>query len=65
MAMGILMERHKLSAEQAFDRLRSISSQRNVKLPVVAEKILYTGDSPEIAGDSQAAAPAMGSTHWT
>jgi hypothetical protein len=44
MAMGILMERHKLTHEQAFDRLRDLSQRSNVKLHDVAEQIIYTGD---------------------
>jgi AmiR/NasT family two-component response regulator len=45
MAMGILMERHRLTEEQAFDRLRALSQQSNVKLRDVAEQIVYTGDT--------------------
>jgi AmiR/NasT family two-component response regulator len=45
MAMGILMERHKLTHEQAFDRLRDLSQRSNVKLRDVAEQIIYTGDT--------------------
>jgi AmiR/NasT family two-component response regulator len=44
MAMGILMERHWVSQEQAFDRLRDLSMRSNVKLRDVAEQIIYTGD---------------------
>jgi AmiR/NasT family two-component response regulator len=46
MAMGILMERHRLTEEQAFQRLRDLSQRSNVKLREVAEQIVYTGDPP-------------------
>jgi AmiR/NasT family two-component response regulator len=45
MAMGILMERHRLTAEQAFDRLRDLSQRRNVKLRDIAERLIHTGDA--------------------
>jgi AmiR/NasT family two-component response regulator len=44
MAMGILMERHRLTEDQAFGRLRELSQRRNVKLRDLAEEIIYTGD---------------------
>jgi AmiR/NasT family two-component response regulator len=44
MAMGILMERHRFTEEQAFEQLRDLSQRRNVKLRDVAEQIIYTGD---------------------
>jgi AmiR/NasT family two-component response regulator len=44
MALGILMERHRLSEEQAFDRLRELSQRTNVKLRDLAEQFIYTGD---------------------
>ena len=44
MAVGILMERHRLTEEQAFDRLRDLSQRRNVKLRDLAEQMIYTGD---------------------
>jgi AmiR/NasT family two-component response regulator len=46
-AMGILMERHRLTQAQAFDRLRDLSQRRNVKLRDVAEEISYTGDTDQ------------------
>ena len=46
MAMGILMERHRLTAEQAFERLRELSQQRNVKLRDVADALVHTGEVP-------------------
>ena len=50
MAMGILMERHRLTQEQAFERLRELSQRSNVKLREVAEQIIYTGDTQELPG---------------
>ncbi len=47
MAMGILMERHRLTAEQAFDHLRDVSQRRNVKLRNVAEQLIYTGNTEQ------------------
>jgi AmiR/NasT family two-component response regulator len=44
MAMGILVERHRVTPEQALDRLRDLSQRNNVKLRDVAEHIIYTGD---------------------
>ena len=46
-AMGILMERHRLTQEQAFDRLRHLGQRSNVKLRDVAEQIIYTGDTQQ------------------
>ena len=50
MAMGILMERHRLTQEQAFERLRELSMRSNVKLREVAEHIIYTGDTQQLPG---------------
>ena len=38
-AMGILMERHRLSEDEAFNVLRRISQQHNVKLRDVAQRV--------------------------
>lgn len=45
-AVGILMERHRLSADQAFDVLRRASQESNIKLRHVAARVLETGESP-------------------
>ena len=45
-AKGILMERHKLTADQAFQVLVRISMQRNTKLRMVAEVLVTTGQLP-------------------
>ncbi|MHA3703236.1 ANTAR domain-containing protein [Jatrophihabitans sp. YIM 134969] len=42
-AKGILMERHKLTADQAFDQLRTASQQSNRKLVEVADTVVMTG----------------------
>jgi len=42
-AMGILMERHKLSEDDAFNVLRRISQQHNVKLRDVAQRVRGEG----------------------
>jgi hypothetical protein len=43
-AKGILMERERLSAGQAFDRLRRASQGLNVKLSDIAQKLAETGE---------------------
>jgi AmiR/NasT family two-component response regulator len=40
MAQGILMARHGLTPEHAFGVLRRYSSQQNVRLRVVAERVV-------------------------
>ncbi|MEU6132861.1 GAF and ANTAR domain-containing protein [Saccharopolyspora sp. NPDC047091] len=45
-ALGIVMERYKISADQAFDVLRTSSQHTNVKLRDVAERIATTGEIP-------------------
>jgi GAF domain-containing protein len=43
-AQGILMERHKFTAGQAFDRLRAASMNLNRKLREVAKDLIETGE---------------------
>jgi hypothetical protein len=50
MAMGMLMERHRLTQEQAFERLRDLSQRSNVKLHDEAEQMIYTGDTRQRPG---------------
>lgn len=45
-AQGILMERHNLSAEQAFEVLRRYSQDHNLKLRKVAEQLVATRQLP-------------------
>ena len=48
-AEGILMERERITAGQAFDVLRRASQHLNVKLHVVAQNLVETGERPEFA----------------
>lgn len=45
-ALGILMEREKISADQAFDILRRASQHLNIKLREVAQNLVDTGEDP-------------------
>jgi AmiR/NasT family two-component response regulator len=45
-AQGILMERERISAEQAFDVLRRASQHLNLKLRDVAQRLVDTGERP-------------------
>jgi GAF domain-containing protein len=45
-AKGILIERHKLSAGQAFDTLAKASMSTNVKVRDIAEHLVLTGELP-------------------
>lgn len=49
-AQGILMERERLSADQAFDVLRRASQHLNRKLREVAQDLVETGERPETNG---------------
>lgn len=46
-AEGILMERERITADQAFDILRRASQHLNVKLREVAQNLVDTGESPD------------------
>jgi GAF domain-containing protein len=46
-AIGILMERHKISSEQAFAVLSRASQERNIKLRDVARRVAETGEAPD------------------
>lgn len=46
-AKGILMNRHHIDADAAFEMLRGASQQLNVKLREVAEQTVYTGEVPQ------------------
>jgi GAF domain-containing protein len=45
-AVGILMERHKLTADEAFTSLSQASMDKNVKLREVARRVVETGEDP-------------------
>jgi GAF domain-containing protein len=49
-AKGILMERYKLTADQAFQLLAGASMQTNTKLRTVAEDLVLTGQLPGTPG---------------
>ena len=52
-AMGILIERHRIVSEEAFDVLRRASQDHNVKLREVAQRVIETGAEPdEVVGRS-------------
>ena len=46
-AKGILMERHKLTADQAFQYLAHASQAANVKLRDIADHLTQTGEMPQ------------------
>jgi GAF domain-containing protein len=46
-AQGILMERERITGDQAFDVLRRASQHMNVKLRGIAETLIETGESPD------------------
>lgn len=48
-ALGIVMERYKISEDQAFDMLKTSSQHRQVKLRDIAEQVTVTGEVPEIS----------------
>jgi GAF domain-containing protein len=45
-AMGILMERHRITASQAFDVMVHASQRTNVKLRAIADELVRTGSLP-------------------
>ena len=45
-AQGILMERERITADQAFALLRDSSQHLNVKLREVAQRLIETGEAP-------------------
>lgn len=47
-AIGILMERERITADQAFDILRRASQRLNVKLRDVAQDLVDTGERPMV-----------------
>jgi hypothetical protein len=49
-AMGIVMARHSLTAEQSFDLLRRVSQRRNQKLRYLALDVIATGQLDLPAG---------------
>lgn len=49
-AQGILMERERITADQAFDILRRASQHLNRKLREVAQTLVDTGEQPDTGG---------------
>jgi GAF domain-containing protein len=47
-ALGILMERERITSDQAFDILRHASHHLNIKLREVAQNLIDTGEDPDI-----------------
>ena len=45
-AKGILMERYRITADEAFERLRVVSQHSNRKLAAIAEQLAATGQWP-------------------
>ena len=48
-AIGIIMERAKLTPDDAFELLHAASSHTNRKLRDIAADVVYTGTIPELA----------------
>ena len=48
-AVGILVERHKILPDDAFDMLRTASQNRNLKLREIARRMIETGEEPQLA----------------
>lgn len=48
-AVGVLVERHRLTPSQAFQQLRRASQDRNVRLREIARRVLETGLDPSVA----------------
>ena len=51
-AQGILMERERITPDQAFDVLRRASQHLNVKLREVAQRLVDTGERPATGAES-------------
>jgi hypothetical protein len=47
-AQGILMERERITSDQAFDILRRASQRLNIKLRDVAQDLVDSGESPQL-----------------
>lgn len=48
-AVGVLIERHRVTAKQGFEMLRQASLNRNVKLREIATRVVETGQDPDQA----------------
>lgn len=52
-AKGVLMARFNCSAEEAFERLKHVSQNKNVRVRTLAEQLLGTVDSAALDGEPQ------------
>lgn len=57
-AMGIIVERHKITPQQAFELLVSASQKQHIKLRELAAYIVETGVDPDEANESKAKVPS-------
>lgn len=48
-AVGVLLERHRLTPADAFGRLRTASQNRNIRLVEIATRVVETGVEPDVA----------------
>ncbi|HEY3544670.1 MAG TPA: ATP-binding protein [Propionicimonas sp.] len=48
-AVGILVERHRITPGQAFQQLRHASQDRNIRLREIAQRVIETGLDPDSA----------------
>ena len=48
-AVGVLIERHRITAQQGFEMLRRASLNRNIKLREIATRVVETGQDPDTA----------------
>ena len=48
-AVGVLIERHRVTAKQGFEMLRQASLNRNIKLREIATRVVETGQDPDDA----------------
>jgi AmiR/NasT family two-component response regulator len=46
-ALGILIERERITADQAFDILRRASKHLHIRLVEVAQNLIDTGEDPD------------------
>jgi GAF domain-containing protein len=55
-AKGILMERHRITADAAFGVLSRVSQAENMKLAEIARRFVETGELPDVPGREPASA---------
>ena len=48
-AVGVLIERHRITAKQSFEMLRQASLNRNIKLREIAARVVESGQDPDRA----------------